>query len=70
MLKADDILDGGAMMKRLAAVLMLLAPLALTFGYAVLPSICLVLFFIFPPLVLLCIGPFAGLLPTDFQTFL
>ncbi|MCS6816679.1 MAG: hypothetical protein N0A16_12030 [Blastocatellia bacterium] len=57
-------------MKKLVSMLMLLAPIALTFGYAMLPSICLLLFFIFPPLVLLCIGPFAGLLPPDFQTFL
>jgi len=57
-------------MKKLASVLMLLAPMALTFGYAVLPNICLLLFFIFPPLVLLCIGPFAGLLPPTFETFL
>jgi len=57
-------------MKKHASALMVLAPLALTFGYAMLPNICLLLFFIFPPLVLLCIGPFAGLLPPDFQTFL
>jgi len=57
-------------MKKLVGALMVLAPLALTFGYAMLPNICLLLFFIFPPLVLLCIGPFAGLLPPDFQTFL
>ncbi len=57
-------------MKKLVGVLMVLAPLVLTFGYAMLPNICLLLFFIFPPLVLLCIGPFAGLLPPDFQTFL
>jgi len=58
------------MMKKLVAMLMMLAPFALAFGSALLPSICLLLFFIFPPLVLLCIGPFAGLLPPDFQTFL
>ncbi len=57
-------------MKKLVGVLMWLAPLALTLGYAVLPGVCLLLFLLFPPLVLLCIGPFAGLLPPDFQTFL
>ncbi|MBI3951109.1 MAG: hypothetical protein HY314_11725 [Acidobacteria bacterium] len=35
-----------------------------------LPSLCLVLFLIFPPLVLLCLIPGAGLLPLDFATFL
>lgn len=71
MLKPVKNLEGGAMMKKLVSALVLAAaPVMLTLGYAVLPSICLVLFFIFPPLVLLCIGPFAGLLPTDFQTFL
>ncbi len=58
------------MKKLVSALVLAAAPVMLTLGYAVLPSICLVLFFIFPPLVLLCIGPFAGLLPTDFQTFL
>ncbi len=50
--------------------LLLLSPLVLTFGSLLWPQVCLILFLIFPPLVLLCLGPFAGLLPTDFQTFL
>jgi hypothetical protein len=58
------------MKKLVSAALMILAPFVLTFGSAMLPNICLLLFFIFPPLVLLCIGPFAGLLPPNFQTFL
>jgi len=57
-------------MKKLMTLLMLVSPLALTLGPALVPKVCLILFFIFPPLVLLCIGPFAGLLPPDFSTFL
>jgi len=57
-------------MKKLMSLLMLLSPLALTLGPVLAPQICLILFFIFPPLILLCVGPFAGLLPPDFSTFL
>lgn len=56
-------------MKKLVS-LGLLSPLALALGSILWPQVCLILFLIFPPLVLLCLGPFAGLLPTDFQTFL
>lgn len=57
-------------MKKLMVLLLLTSPLTLALASVILPKVCLVLFLIFPPLVLLCIGPFAGLLPADFQTFL
>lgn len=48
----------------IAPVILLLSTLA------ALPDLCLILFLIFPPLVLICLLPVAGLLPLDFQTFL
>jgi hypothetical protein len=57
-------------MKKLMVLLLLTSPLTLTLATVILPKLCLVLFLIFPPLVLLCVGPFAGVLPADFQTFL
>ncbi|GEM_PF-993297 len=48
----------------MAPVILLLSTLA------ALPDLCLILFLIFPPLVLICLLPVAGLLPLDFQTFL
>ena len=59
------------MKKLLASLTMIALPILfilLNAGFG--PSLCLVLFLIFPPLVLLCIIPAAGLLPTDFTTFL
>lgn len=59
------------MKKLLASLTMIAAPvLVVLLNVMLVPGICLVLFLIFPPLVLLCLVPGAGLLPLDFQTFL
>lgn len=59
-------------MKRFTMGLVLvMAPVAFLLSMlAALPDLCLILFLIFPPLVLICLLPVAGLLPPDFQTFL
>jgi len=59
------------MKKLLASLTMIAAPvLVVLLNVVPVPGVCLVLFLIFPPLVLLCLIPGAGLLPLDFQTFL
>jgi len=59
------------MKKLLASLTMMAAPtLVVLLNLVPVPSLCLVLFLIFPPLVLLCLIPGAGLLPVDFSSFL
>lgn len=59
------------MKKLLASLTTTAAPVLIVLLTTVsVPSICLILFLINPFLILLCIGPFAGLLPPDFTTFL
>jgi hypothetical protein len=59
------------MKKLLASLAMIAAPALVVLLNAVpVPGICLILFLIFPPLVLLCLIPGAGLLPLDFESFL
>lgn len=58
------------MNKRLLLLSTLASPLLAGIVAPALIHLCLILFFINPFLVLLCVGPFAGLLPPDFGTFL
>lgn len=58
------------MNRRLAVFSLIASPmLAGVFGPTLI-HLCIVLFLIFPPLVLLCLIPGAGLLPNDLSTFL
>jgi hypothetical protein len=59
------------MRKLLTSLTLLILPTLAGAVFALsVPYVCFILFLLNPFLVLLCVGPFAGLLPPDFETFL